>query len=77
MINLIDEVLKLPIAQKKEAYFALQENLRASDIIDDDNFSESDMAEMEKRLEEMETGKVKGISLKEHLHFINSYGIKS
>lgn len=77
MTNIIDEMLKLPIAQKKEAYFALQENLRNADFIDDDNFSESDIAEIEKRLEEMKRGKVAGVSLKEHLHFINSYGTKS
>lgn len=74
MSKVIDELLSLPLEEKVNAYKLLKEDIENSNAIDVDDFSEQDLEEIEKRLSDLEKGKVRALSLEEHLSFVNAFG---
>jgi len=66
--NILDDVMKLPSEEKLRLYYALQEEL------EENNLLQQDIQEINTRLSEIESGKVKSISEEEHINFINRFG---
>lgn len=61
--KIVDKVMKLPKKEKVNLYYALQDDLD----FDDDYLAENDLtpqqwAELDKRIKDLESGKVKAIS---------------
>ncbi len=66
MSKIIEEILKLPKKKKIELYYALQENLDWDDnYLAEDDLTPEQWKELDKRVADLETGKVKAIPYKE------------
>ncbi|MBC7588072.1 MAG: hypothetical protein H7178_06890 [Chitinophagaceae bacterium] len=74
MSKVIDELLNLSLKEKVNAYKLLKEDIENRNALDADDFSEEDLVEMEARLSDLGKGRVKALSLEEHLSFVNGFG---
>ncbi len=73
MSKVIDELLSLSLKEKVNAYKLLKEDIENRDAEDAEDFSKQDLHEMEARLSELDKGKVKTLSLEEHLAFVHGF----
>ncbi len=62
MLKIIDEALKLPLEEKKELYYALQDDLKEDTILREDELTPEQWQEVNKRNHEIESGKARFIS---------------
>jgi hypothetical protein len=74
MSKVIEELLNLSLAEKVNAYKLLKDDIENQNAIDADDFSEQDLVEIDTRFEEIISGKVKSLTLEEHLSFVNAFG---
>jgi putative addiction module component (TIGR02574 family) len=71
MNPIIEEALRLPKEEKVKLYYALQEELEAEQkVVDEEGLSDEQWKEVNRRMEEIESGKMKTISLEEHLQWL-------
>ncbi len=66
--NIIKDVMKLSSEEKLKLYYALQEEL------EENNLLEEEAQEINSRLDDINSGKVKAISEQEHLKSIEQLG---
>jgi hypothetical protein len=70
MEKILKEVKKLTGNQKLKLYNALQKDLYSPDTIVKKELTPAEWKKVTARVAEIETGKVKGISLSEHLRWL-------
>jgi len=70
MEKILKEVKKLTGNQKLKLYHALQKDIYTPDIAAKKELTPAQWKKVSSRVAEMETGKVKGISLNDHLKWL-------
>jgi hypothetical protein len=70
MRKIIDEALKLPLEEKKELYYALQDDLKEDTVLREDELTPEQWQEVNKRNHEIESGKARFISKEQLVDYL-------
>lgn len=72
MSHIIEEALKLPKEEKMQLYYALQQDLDAGNNLAEEELTIEEWKDITQRREDIDSEKIKAISLEQHLQWINN-----
>jgi hypothetical protein len=70
MHKIIEDALQLPMEEKKELYYALQQDLNEDTILREDELTPEQWREVNKRNHDIDTGKAQYISKEQLLDYL-------
>ncbi len=70
MRKIIEDILKLPLDEKRDLYYALQEDLNEDTILREDELTPEQWKELNKRNNDVETGQAQFISKEQLLDYL-------
>jgi len=70
MRKTIEDILKLPLKQKRDLYYALKEDLNEDTVLREDELTPEQWREVNKRSDEIESGKAQFISKKQLVNYL-------
>lgn len=70
MHKIIEDALKLPLNEKRDLYYALQDDLNEDIVLREDELTPEQWQELNKRYNESESGKAKFISKEQLVDYL-------
>ncbi|MDB5209494.1 MAG: hypothetical protein JWQ30_321 [Sediminibacterium sp.] len=71
MRKIIEDVLKFPLEEKRDLYYALQQDLNEDTILREDELTPEQWQEVNKRNNDVESGKAQFISKEQLVDYLN------
>lgn len=70
MRKIIEDILKLPLEEKRDLYYALKEDLNEDTVLREDELTPEQWQEVNKRSDEIESGKAQFISKEQLIGYL-------
>lgn len=72
MRKIIENALKLPLKEKRDLYYALQDDLNEDTVLREDELTPEQWQEVNKRIKESESGKAQFISKEQLVDYLKA-----